>query len=294
MSTQTTAPQKFNENTVDSVLSKINSFITTGDLKMPANYSVENAVRSAWLFLQETKDRNGKFALEVCTRESIATAFLEMVLKGLSVVKKQGYFIVYGNKLQFDESYFGTITIAKRDAGVTEPNANIIYKGDEFEYGIDTETGRKKIIKHIQKLENINPQNIAGAYAIVNYQDGTSDVEIMTLQQIQQSWRQGATKGESPAHKNFPDQMAMKTVISRALKIKISSADDSELMREPQNAVEAEVKQEIATNANKKTLPAPSKAIEEAKVISIDIPEAKPVATAVADQKNPSEEEMDF
>ncbi len=273
LATQSENVKQFNETTVDGVLNRITSFITVGELKLPASYSVENAVRSAWLVLQEIKDRNGKPALEVCTRESIANAFLEMVIKGLSVVKKQGYFIPYGNKLQFDESYMGTIAIAKRDAGVTEVNANVVYKGDEFEYGVDTQTGRKKIINHVQKIENINAANLIGAYAIINFQDSTSDVEIMSMDQVRQSWKQGATKGGSPAHTNFPDQMAMKTVIGRALKIRIGSSDDSELMKD--NPAEADVKQEINQNANKKTLaaPAPKKQFEEAKVIQITAPE---------------------
>ena len=81
----------------------------------------------------------------------------------------------------------------------------------------------------------------------------------MNMEQIRQAWKQGATKGESPAHKNFPDQMAIKTVIGRALKIKIGSSDDSELLKD--NPVSAEVKEEISQNAGKKVLPTvPAKA----------------------------------
>ena len=44
---------------------------------------------------------------------------------------------------------------------------------------------------------------------------------------------QGATKGGSPAHKNFGDEMAKKTVIGRACKILIGMSDDSALFDEP-------------------------------------------------------------
>lgn len=285
---QTTTIKKFDENTVDGVLSRISSFTNAGDLKLPENYSVENAVRSAWLVLQETKDRNEKPALEVCTRESIATALLEMVIKGLSVVKKQGYFIVYGNKLVFEESYIGTIAIAKTQANVKEVNANVIYKGDEFEFQIDTETGRKKITKHIQKLENIHSDNLVGAYAIVNFNDNTSDVEVMNMAQIRQSWMQGASKGNSPAHRNFPDQMAMKTVINRSLKVKIGSSDDSELMKD--NPVQASVSQEIAQKANKKELPK----AEPKETIQLDVPEIQPNPAVPIEKTVSNEPEIDF
>ncbi|RZM21724.1 MAG: hypothetical protein EOO88_31790, partial [Pedobacter sp.] len=66
----------------------------------------------------------------------------------------------------------------------------------------------------------------------VNYVDGTRDCEIMTLPQIHKAWAQGGSKGASPAHKNFPDQMAEKTVINRALKIEVGSTDDSTLVRD--------------------------------------------------------------
>ena len=49
----------------------------------------------------------------------------------------------------------------------------------------------------------------------------------MTLAQIKAAWQQGATKGQSPAHKNFPAEMCKKTVIGRACKMVINSSDDA-------------------------------------------------------------------
>ena len=48
--------KKFEESTVNQVLTKIESFKTEGNLQLPANYSPENAVRSAWLMIQQTKN----------------------------------------------------------------------------------------------------------------------------------------------------------------------------------------------------------------------------------------------
>jgi len=243
----------FEEGTVEAILKRVNEFQSTGDLVLPTSYIAENAVRAAWLVLQQTVDKNNAPALSVCSKESIANAFLEMVTKGLSVVKNQGYFIVYGTKLEFEESYIGTIAIAKRDADVKEVNAVTVYEGDEFDYEINEDTGRKKVLKHVQKLQNIKIDKIVGAYAIVNYNDGTKATEIMTLDQIKKSWEMGGSKGNSPAHKNFPDQMANKTVISRALKIINGSADDSALIRNYQDQSDV-VKEQIAAKANKKEL----------------------------------------
>ncbi|MBR6129023.1 MAG: recombinase RecT, partial [Bacteroidaceae bacterium] len=124
---QQAAVVKF-ENISDQVLEKVNKFTADGALILPRNYSVENNMKSAWLILQETLDRNGKPVLEVCTKASVANALFDMVLQGMSVSKNQGYFIAYGNKLEFQRSYFGTVALAKRVHGgiVTEPVANVI------------------------------------------------------------------------------------------------------------------------------------------------------------------------
>lgn len=222
-----TSIQKF-ENISEQVLSRIEQFQKDGSMILPKNYSVENHMKSAWLALQEVEDKEHHKALQICTKESIANSLLDMVLQGLSVSKKQGYFIVYGNKLIFQRSYFGTIALAKRAGGmVSEPVANVIYEGDDFLYEIDPKTAKVSIVKHSQKLENIDNSKIKGAYALVTLADGTTQVTIMSMQQIQAAWGQGATKGNSPAHKNFAEEMAKKTVIGRACKAIINSSDDA-------------------------------------------------------------------
>lgn len=247
---------KFNENTVEMVLNRVGGFQKNGDLKLPPNYSAENSVRSAWLILQETVDMNKNPVLSSCTKESIANALLDMVIQGLSPVKKQCYFIAYGGKLQLQKSYMGTVAIAKRVGDVQDAIANVVYMGDEFDYEIDTKTGRKTIIKHVQKLENIDPGKIKGFYATVIKKDGTYFTEIMTIAQVRNSWAMGKAKGDSPAHRQFPDQMGMKTVISRALKIIIGSSDDSSLYEEEDtmmavDTVSENVKGMIEEKANK-------------------------------------------
>jgi recombination protein RecT len=216
----------------NQVLAKINTFQQNGELTLPSSYSPENALKSAWLILQETVDLNKKPVLEACTKVSIANCLLDMVVQGLSPVKKQCYFIAYGNKLQLSRSYLGAIAVAKRVGNVKEVRANCIFDGDDFDYEIDVNTGRLKILKHKPSLENINLSKIKGAYAIVIYNDDSTSVEIMNMEQIKSAWNQGKAKGNSLAHQNFSDEMAKKSVINRALKIVIGSSDDGGLYDE--------------------------------------------------------------
>lgn len=243
------------ENIAENVLSRIEQFQADGGLTLPANYSVENHLKSAWLILQSTKDKDGNPALSVCTKDSIANALFDMVLQGLAVSKNQGYFIVYGNKLEFQRSYFGTVALAKRVGGIKqEPIANVIYEGDEFIYSIDPNTARIQIIKHEQKIENIDNTKIKAAYALTVRPDGTTQVTIMSMQQIRAAWQLGATKGNSPAHKNFAEEMAKKTVIGRACKMIINSSDDAWLYEGKNDEMEVDVasrQREAAVNEGK-------------------------------------------
>lgn len=254
--TTTKIVQKY-DNVSEQVLARIEQFQKEGGMVLPKDYSVENHMKSAWLILQSTTDRSGKPALQVCTKESIANALLDMVLQGLAVSKKQGYFIVYGDKLEFQRSYFGTIALAKRTGGIKgEPVANVIYEGDEFIYEIDPKTARISIVRHSQSIDNIDNTKIKGAYALVTLADGSTQTTIMSMQQIRAAWGQGATKGASPAHKNFAEEMAKKTVIGRACKAIINSSDDAWLYdgKSDETDDNAERQREATTAAPKQVI----------------------------------------
>lgn len=260
------------KNITDSVLERVNSFRAEGALSVPKDYSPANALKSAWLMLQDVQDRSKNPVLTSCSKNSIANALLDMVVQGLSPAKKQVYFIAYGNKLTLSRSYFGNIALAKRVAGLKNITSNVILKGDTFKYGIDPDTGIKQVLKHEQKLEDLGGE-VIGAYAILTFEDGHKHVEVMNIKQIQSSWNMGQSNGNSPAHKAFQDEMAKKTVINRSLKTFISSSDDSHLMEEEERPeVEDVVKDQIADNANMEELSIESEA-EDAEIV--DEPEVK-------------------
>lgn len=243
--------EKAQKNLADSVLVRVKEYQTQRNIVLPKNYEASNALKSAWLMLQETLTKDKRPVLEVCSKDSIANSLFKMVVQGLNPDKKQCYFIAYGTTLTMSRSYHGTIAVAKRVGGVLDISSNVIYKGDEFEYSIDENTGKKKLVKHVQKIENINFDNIIGAYAIIRTEN-TTDLEVMTFAQIKKAWEQGATKGTSGAHTNFTDEMCCKTVESRACKPYINTSDDSDIYEEPEPIVikDVEVQEEISEKAN--------------------------------------------
>lgn len=219
------------------VLAKVKVFEQSGALRLPEDYSPENALKAAYLVLTDPKTN----LLTKCTKNSVANALLKMVVWGLSPLKTQCYFVPYNDKttntttLECQVSYTGNVVTAKRYGKLKEIKANVIYRGDEFEFLIN-EFGRREIIKHKQTLESIGGE-IVGAYAVFTLTDGTTDMEVMTWQQIQTAWSQGY---DTPAKKKFPEEMAKKTVINRACKMLIRSSDDSVLGADDTEPTEAD------------------------------------------------------
>ncbi|WP_239762527.1 recombinase RecT [Mammaliicoccus sp. I-M35] len=226
-----------NQKMGDSVLARVKSLETQGDLKFPENYSPENAMKSAMLTLQDLKGskKDGyKPALEFANPNSIANALMDMVVQGLNPAKNQGYFIMYGDKVQFQRSYLGTMAVTRRVTGAKEINAEVIFEGDEVKY--KTKNGKIVDLEHSQSFGNRDSKKIIGAYATVVFEDESKNyTEIMSFEEIEEAWKQsqmvydGKFK-EDGTHRRFPQEMAKKTVINRACKKLLNSSDDSSLL----------------------------------------------------------------
>jgi recombination protein RecT len=286
------------KNITTQVLGKVNQFVESKELTLPNDYSPENALKSAYLVLSESMTRDNKPVLEACTRESIANALLKMIVQGLSVVKNQCYFIPYGDKLTFSRSYLGAVALAKRIGNVNRVVPVVIYEGDDFEFEIDTETGFKHVLKHGQKLQNIDNSKILGAYAVVHYSDGTKNTEIMTMEEVRAAWNQGQMKGNSPAHKNFTQEMVKKTVIARACKEPISTSNDANLYTDEDKAptVKEIVAKEIetATEEIETVVFKDAKLIKEPVSFEVKVSDNTSVAAEVAETKKAISPKLDF
>lgn len=234
-----------------SVLNKI-AALQKGGITVPKGFSADNQIYLAFLKLSSMEDpKTHQPILQTVTPQSVANALLTMCLKGLSMEKGQCTFIRYGRELQFQQMYHGTVALAKR-YGADDPQAQVIYEGDEFEYEINPQTGKKRVIRHVQRLENIKGDKIVGAWCLIPYAghpEKDPKVEVMTMDEIRRSWMQGATRGESPAHRNFPQEMAKKTVIGRACKLFVSTSDDSGVYGDPEEAPEWQEGAEALPNA---------------------------------------------
>lgn len=290
-----------NQKMGDNVLARVKSLETQGDLKFPENYSPENAMKSAMLTLQDLKGskKDGyKPALEFANPNSIANALMDMVVQGLNPAKNQGYFIMYGDKVQFQRSYLGTMAVTRRVTGAKEINAEVIFEGDEVKY--KTKNGKIVDLEHSQSFGNRDSKKIIGAYATVVFEDESKNyTEIMSFEEIEEAWKQsqmvydGKFK-EDGTHRRFPQEMAKKTVINRACKKLLNSSDDSSLLSSEIKNRDNRQRKEILdaeeeANANKELLEFEEVSRKEATDVT-DFEEVEEIKEEPAQQTTEDEE----
>lgn len=220
------------QNVGDQVIARVNSLCEAG-FNMPKDYNFVNAIKMSVLKLQDLKDKNGKSALEVCTPASIQTALFRMCCKGLNAALNQVYFIVRGNVLCDQDSYFGKVLMVKRIYPDWNPIPVVIREDDVFEYAINPKDGKKYVVKHEQKIENID-KGFVGGYMYLP--DG--ELYIMSKKQIMTAWSKSSNR-EQTTHKQFDEKMVQKTLVNSGCNMIINSTPEYQMgMDEETNMVE--------------------------------------------------------
>lgn len=295
--------QKEKQNAfVTKVAVKIEEMQQQGQISLPSNYSAANALQAAYFTLTAVDFKSSKAIIDKVTPESVAFALQDMAIQGLSVAKKQGYFIAYGDKLQFQRSYHGTQAVIKRLSGIKEIWANVIWKGEEFEVEYN-ERGvlTFKAHKADWRAATGQKEDIEGAYCIIEHEDGRQYLTVMTMAEINTSWSQSSNQS---VQNKYPQEMAKRTVINRAAKAFLNTSDDSDLLvdainRTTENEFEPQVKDmgdaqevqhEIAQNANTEELdikPAPAQQLEKVAKIIDAAPQGDGQAKLALDEDDP-------
>ena len=218
METKTKQVEKYSQV---SLIKTLDDHVKNGTIIVPDGYNFIAAINSAIYLLSEATDRNGKPALEVCTAKSINYSLTKMVLLGLNPMQKQGYFIVYGNELQFMPSYFGDRAMAER-TGITDIVARVVYDTDEFSCEF---VDGYPVIKHLFGVkEKIVKEAsfITHAYCLFTLPNGRRAGDVMTFAQILKSWAHSKDPNRK-SQNDSPEEMAKRTVTRRALKPYINS-----------------------------------------------------------------------
>lgn len=176
-----------------------------------------------------TKERIVKLALVAASRqpklfECTPQSFLQSVMKsaelGLDCVGTlgQGYLVPYYNgkikafECQFIVGYQGLIELARRSGNISRIESRVVYEKDEFivEYGLEPKLIHKPYLGG-------DRGKIVCVYAIAELKDGSRQVEVMTLDEVERIRDRSKAKEGGPWVTDFAE-MARKTVIRRLAK----------------------------------------------------------------------------
>lgn len=192
-------------------------------LSVPKGYNVGNEIASAIYAISQIRDRNGRSVIEACSAGQIMNEIKDMVAQGLSVAKKQVYPIIYDGKLTLQRGYNGTIAALSYMYPGYQVGANVLYEGDEYDYCTDDIAGYNYITNIRSKLENRDKPIIAAYGSIYDKATGKRVYGcVMTIDEIRRNWAKSKDR-TGTVHKEFPQEMAKRTLINRMCKIFVNT-----------------------------------------------------------------------
>lgn len=295
------------KNVGDLVISRVEQLSKAG-LRLPKDFDATTAIKMSMLKLAEIKDKNGKSVTEACTSTSIQSALFKMCCYGMNLAMGQCYAIIRGTTLCIDPSYFGKVLMVKRIFPEWEPYPQVIRQDDKFEYGTDAATGRKYLVCHEQKLENID-KDFIGGYIVLPTKDGKGTLYIMTAKQIKTAWAKSSSR-EMNVHRSFDEKMIGKTLINSGCNMIINSTPDYQMMEEneditrsdsdatrqiePEYATFEEVQDEVPADkpkevAYKEQADAPKRPVGRPKANPEPTPEPAPADPPIQENKEDDE-----
>lgn len=209
--------------TREGIVGFANDYIKNNNIIVSQKYDLPKAMNNLYLNLLQVQNKDKKPALEVCSEVSIREAVMECVNKELDVSKAQGYFIPYGDKLQFQPSYFGLSKMAKDLAGVNI-FSNVIREGEEAD--METRIDGSIIVHHKPSIKCLN-NKIKAVYAVAtDIKTGrVVNSDVMSVEEAKKSLAKSKTGGA--VAKEFEHEMLRKVVERRLAKHFINKTDDS-------------------------------------------------------------------
>lgn len=117
--------------------------------------------------------------------------------------------------VQVVPGYRGLIKLALRSGRVKDISAFVVRAGDEFRVWL----GTRCEVEHVPLMAAADEdREIVAAYAVATLADGTKKFEVMDAHDIKKVRDFATKRGESPAYRDWPEQMAKKAAIRRICK----------------------------------------------------------------------------
>lgn len=145
-----------------------------------------------------------------CTLQSVMKSMLDCCSLGILPNGVDSHLIPYGTECQLLIDYKGMITLAIKSERISKVDAEIFCKGDRF-------TWHNGEIDHIIDWLADDRGEMAGAYAVATFKDGTKASAVMTKKEIDGIRNRSRSKNNGPWVTDYAE-MCKKTVVRRLSK----------------------------------------------------------------------------
>ncbi len=215
-----TSVQTRQPTVLDKVLTP--TYIEGSSRQVPSHVKIDRIVTA---FRACAMDKPG---LLQCTPDSIRIAFIRCVQSGLIPDGRQAHLIPYNGVVKLQYDFKGIADLVRRSGEVKTIHCDVVYEADEFEFSF----GDGQRLLHKPNTRTKNRGQIWEAYSYVILKDGTSDFEVLTVDEVNKV-RDGSQGYQSAVRKKQTDnpwmlhwnEMAKKTAFKRHSKWLPLSAD---------------------------------------------------------------------
>lgn len=159
--------------------------------------------------------------LAQCEPASVYQAIFESARAGLMPDNREAAIIPYNVKVngqwrklaKLVPMIEGVINQIKRSPGIKRVESAVVYEGDDFDYQVFPPKIEHRPARDPRRSE----KEIIYAYAVFYYDDGDTRFEVVDQGEIAKA-REASKASDSPAYKNWPEEMARKFVVKRGAK----------------------------------------------------------------------------
>lgn len=159
-----------------------------------------------------------------CTSDSLVACFVEASQAGwdLAPTMKHCYLVPFKNnkvtpaiyECKLLPGYGGMADVARRTGEIKAFDTDVVYEGDDFDY----RKGTQKYLNHKRADDcSFEDKNLTHAYAVVEYVNGGTEIEVMTVIQLEKV-RKMSKAPDSDAYKYSLPEMYRKAALKRLCK----------------------------------------------------------------------------
>lgn len=182
--------------------------LASAQAALPSDFNKTRFVQNAMAVL------NSNPTLAKCNKASLMNGLMKGAYLGLDMANNECYLIPYGSDAQFQVSYIGSIKFVKKYSirKVKDIWAEVIREKDIF---------TRSVVDGEQKFtfeQKLGGGEIVGAFAVCQFEDGGIQLEVMTVEEINNVRNSYSKQSMGKTWKNSFDEMAKKTVLRRLCK----------------------------------------------------------------------------